>query len=138
MIVYLDTSAWVKLFIEESGSDKVRKIVGNCTVVCTHLVTYVEMHAALARARRMHRLTDANLQTAVNHFDQEWQHTMVVSVDELLVRRAASLALSYNLRGYDSVHLAAAEMLKKQSATQLTFTSFDNELNSAARALGII
>jgi len=27
MIVYLDTSAWVKLFINETGSDKVRQIV---------------------------------------------------------------------------------------------------------------
>jgi len=137
MIVYLDTSSWVKLFVDESGSGKVRQIIGNCTAVCTHLITYVEIHAAFARARRMHRLTDASLQTAINHFELEWQHTIVVSVDEPLVRRAASLALSYKLRGYDSVHLAAAEILKKQSVARLAFTSFDDELNSAARALGM-
>ncbi len=137
MIVYLDTSAWVKLFVEESGSDKVRQIVGNCTTVCTHLITYVEIHAALARAKRMHRLTDANWQTAINYFDLEWQHTMVVSVDEPLIRRAASLTLAYKLRGYDSVHLAAAEMLNKQLAERLIFISFDNELNSASSALGM-
>jgi len=137
MIVYLDTSAWVKLFVEESGSNKVRQIVGDCTAVCTHLITYVEIHAALARARRMHRLTDASWQTAINHFDLEWQHTMVISVDEPLVRRAASLALAYKLRGYDSVHLAAAEMLKNQLSERLTFISFDNELNNASSALGI-
>ncbi len=137
MIVYLDTSAWVKLFIEETGSDKVRQIIDDCTAVCTHLITYAEMHAAFAMARRMHRLTEASLQTAINNFDLEWQHTMAVSVDEPLIRRAASLALVYHLRGYDSVHLAAAEMLKKQSAMRLVFASFDGELNSAAQALGI-
>jgi len=137
MIVYLDTSAWVKLFINETGSDKVRQITGSCAAVCSHLITYVEMHAAFAKARRMNRLTDASLQTAINNFELEWQHTMVISVNDPLVRRAASLALIYQLRGYDSVHLAAAEMLKKQSSIQLFFASFDSELNSAACTLGM-
>jgi len=136
MIVYLDTSAWVKLFVEEPGSGKVRQIIGNCAAVCTHLITYVEIHAAFASARRMHRLTDASLQTAINHFELEWQHAIVVSVDEPLVRRAASLALPYKLRVYDSVNLAAAEQVSRQ-ASGLAFACFDGELNSAARALGM-
>jgi len=62
---------------------------------------------------------------------------LIITVDEKLIRRAASLALTYHLRGYDSVHLAAAEVLERQPDTHLTFACFDHNLNDAARALGI-
>jgi len=136
MIVYLDASAWVKLFVEESGSARVRQVIGDKVTVCTHLITYAEVHAALAMARRMHRLTDTGLQAACNHFELEWQHVVVVSVDEPLIRRAASLARSRQLRGYDSVHLAAAESVFRH-VPALTFACFDSALNAAAQALGM-
>jgi len=136
MSVYLDTSAWVKLFVEEQGSARVRQIIGGSATVCTHLIAYAEIHAGLAMARRMHRLTDAGLQAAISHFELEWQHAVVVCVDEQLVRRAASLARSYQLRGYDSVHLAAAESVLRH-VPELTFACFDHALNAAARALGM-
>ncbi len=137
MIVYLDSSAWVKLFIEESGSDLVRQMISNHASVCTHLITYAEMYATFAKARRMQRVTDSGLQTALNNFELEWQHSLIITVDEPLIRRAASLALAYQLRSYDSLHLAAAELMGKQPAMKLTFACFDNNLNSAATALGI-
>ncbi|MEJ2087139.1 MAG: PIN domain-containing protein [Gammaproteobacteria bacterium] len=48
MIVYLDTSALLKLFVEEPESSQIRETVEKAIPV-THLVTYAEMRAALAR-----------------------------------------------------------------------------------------
>lgn len=42
MIVYLDTSALVKLFVEEAHSTGVRRAVSAARMVATHAIAYVE------------------------------------------------------------------------------------------------
>ena len=52
MTLYLDTSSLVKLYVAEPGSDAVRKLVSQATVVATAGIAYPETRAALARRRR--------------------------------------------------------------------------------------
>jgi predicted nucleic acid-binding protein len=55
-----------------------------------------------------------------------------------MMRRAGDLAEHYNLRGYDSVHLAAAEsLIIGHGSGFLRFASFDHALNAAASAVGL-
>ena len=42
MILYLDTSALVKLYIEEPGSERVREALNEAPIVSTSRVAYVE------------------------------------------------------------------------------------------------
>jgi len=42
MILYLDTSALVKLFVEEAHSARVRKTVSAAQLTVTHAIAYVE------------------------------------------------------------------------------------------------
>ena len=46
MIVYLDTSALVKLYVQEVGSTEVRRAVARADLVATSLVAYVEARSA--------------------------------------------------------------------------------------------
>jgi predicted nucleic acid-binding protein len=48
MILYLDTSALVKLYVKEPGSKAVRALLERARVVSTLRVVYVEMRAGLA------------------------------------------------------------------------------------------
>lgn len=52
MILYLDTSSLVKVYIAEAGSDEVQALVASAAVVTTSRIAYPEMRAALARRRR--------------------------------------------------------------------------------------
>ena len=52
MILYLDTSALVKLYVRERGSAQVRAHVNNADVIATSVVAYAEARAAFARLRR--------------------------------------------------------------------------------------
>ena len=61
MIVYLDTSALVKLYVEEAGSAAIATCVERATAVTTARVTYAEARAAFARYRREGGLTPAGL-----------------------------------------------------------------------------
>lgn len=56
MILYLDTSAYLKLYVQEAESDRLRTVVGEA-FICTHAICYAEMRAGLARAQRMRRLS---------------------------------------------------------------------------------
>ncbi|MGH8694308.1 MAG: PIN domain-containing protein [Burkholderiales bacterium] len=52
MILYLDTSALVKLYVREQGSAQVRAHVNKADVIATSVVAYAEARAAFARLRR--------------------------------------------------------------------------------------
>ncbi|MDX8405185.1 MAG: type II toxin-antitoxin system VapC family toxin [Mariprofundus sp.] len=136
-MIYLDTSALLKLYVEESGTDQVKTFIGHASYIMTHLITYAEIRASLAKALRMHRIDSNNLLIKKQEIERDWQCMDILTPDETMIRRAADLAEQFGLRGYDSVHLAAVEMLHKQAMIPLTFVCFDYDLNKAASALGI-
>jgi predicted nucleic acid-binding protein len=132
VILYLDTSALVKLYVEEAGSPAVVSRVGEAEAVATVRVSYAEARAALARHRRDGRLTLTDVRRAVRELDREWGMYNVVDLNDPLVRRAGGLAERHALRGYDAVQLAAALDLRSAGG-EVTFLSFDARLNRAAR-----
>lgn len=139
MILYLDTSAFVRLYIEEDDHDAILDSTRKATLVATHLIAYAEMRAALAKMRRMKRITVAELNKIKRSFERDWQNAVHVHPTELLIRRAGELAEQHALRGYDSVHLAAAEILAHTSTPlPLIFAGFDAALNGAARKMGLV
>jgi predicted nucleic acid-binding protein len=132
VILYLDTSAAVKLYVEEKGTPMVMARVDDAEAVATVRVTYAEARAALARHRREGGLTPVGLRRAVGELDREWGTYNVVDVNDPLVRRAGALAERHALRGYDAVQLAAALDLRA-AGVAVEFLSFDARLNRAAR-----
>lgn len=52
MILYLDASALVKLYVDEAGTSMVVGRIQRAEAVATVLITYAEARAALARHRR--------------------------------------------------------------------------------------
>jgi predicted nucleic acid-binding protein len=132
VILYVDTSALVKLYVEESGTLEVLSRVELAEAVATALVTYAETRAALARHRREGGMTGADLRRAVRELDREWRTYNVVDLSDSLVHSAGALAERYALRGYDAVQLAAALELRAVGSP-VEFCAFDARLNRAAR-----
>ncbi len=97
------------------------------------------MRAGLLRASRERRLSESELAYQVSRFEDDWECVGIIAVTEPLVRRAGALAERFGLRGYDSVHLAAAEQVFTDVASEakFRFAVFDTSLIEAARALGI-
>lgn len=139
MILYLDASALVKLYGNEEYSDVVRGAVEQSRALCCHLITYAEVRAGLVKAKRMRRLADDEYAYNVQRFEHDWSSIQSIGVDIALIRRAGEIAEDRNLRGYDSVHLAAAERAFEAAGRPETFvlSAFDSELLAAAQALGI-
>lgn len=126
MILYLDTSSLIKLYVEETGSSEIESLVGQATLVCTSVVAYPEARSALARLCREGALTPD--EHAISKAD----------LDEALGavwRQAGDLAEKHALRGFDSLHLASFLYLLDESLGEpVQFSSFDGRLNGAAQA----
>jgi len=132
VILYLDTSALVKLYVDEPGRERVEAAVRNAERIATVRVTYAEARAAFARQRRERAITARDLRTLVRALDEDWASLAVVEVTEASVRAAADLAERHAIRAYDALQLATAVQLHAEGAT-VAFCSFDVQLSRAAR-----
>ena len=111
MKLYLDTSALVKLYVEEEGSATVRDAIARAETVATTVIAHVEACAAFARRRREGRLLRGNYRRTIQDLESDWDHYLLLEVTSELVRRAADLTAIYPLRAYAKMHLAAAKIL---------------------------
>ena len=138
MTVYLDTSALVKRFVSEPGSDEVVALTAAAEVAATSLVTRAETAAALARAVRVGALDHDGGRRAQRRFAQEWPNLVKIPVTEALVFRAETLAWDHGLRGYDAVHLAAALTWRDSVGQDVVVATFDRQLWTAAPEAGLL
>jgi len=138
LILYLDTSAFIKLYVGEPNAERVRTAVAEADQIHAHWITYPEMRSALARLYRMGRQDAETFDQCKREFERDWDLISPILPDERILRRAGDLAERFGLRGYDSLHLAAAESLRVgQGADLLRFASFDERLNQSAAELGL-
>ena len=135
MILYLDTSSLVKLYLEEAYTDSVRLWVHSADLLATSRLTLPETAAAVARRERTGTISARQRDRTMADLERDWDEFVAVELDEW---QATSLALRRRLRGLDAVQLAAALTLQRGAGTEeLVFSSFDDVLNESARAEGL-
>ena len=108
MRAYFDTSALLKLILEEPGSNTAERAARAASRLHAATFLLAEAGAALASAHRSRRLTNRGYAIAKQSLEVLWAPILPVVPGLRLVRRAAVLAEQEALRGYDAVHLAAA------------------------------
>lgn len=133
-VFYFDSSALVKRYLDEDGSDYVREVFAGEPLVVSAVITMVEVAAAVARAARDNRVTQEEADEVLQTFRQDWQDVVRVQLVEVVIERAAELAQKHRLRAYDAVHLAAALCLKELAGLELWLATFDEDLRAAARS----
>ena len=130
-IVYFDSSALVKLVVEEAGSDLVADMWAGCDAALSNRLAYPEVRAALAAAGRNHDLGDVDLATAERAWEEYWAAIRPVELSPAVERHAGQLALSHALRGAGAVHLASALAI---GDPELVFAVWDQRLHAGASA----
>lgn len=107
-VVYFDSSALVKLVVEEEGSDLVGALWDGCDAALSSRLAYPEVRAALAAAGRNHDLECRDLAVAERCWEDFWATTRPVELTFAVERSAGALAKQHGLRGADAIHLASA------------------------------
>ena len=134
MILYLDTSSIVKLYVEEDHSRSVREWLEDAEVVATCRVAFPEAFSAMNRRFRAGDFSKEDYELLIEGVSGEWANYAVIDFDEI---EAGRLVEKYGLRGFDAVHLSAANTIKRvEKDIHITFSSFDKKLNEAAAAEG--
>lgn len=137
MRLYLDTSALVKLYVDEEGSPLVRSAVDQAGLIATSAIAYVEARAAFVRRRHEGGLSGRDYRSIIRDLDADWARYLVVEITDSLIRGAARLAEAHRLKAYDAVHLASAAAIHGRLAEPILFTSWDLELEKAAKREGL-
>ena len=133
MIIYLDTSDLVKLYVLEKNSDQIRAHVNNSQVVATSIIAYAEARAAFARKFREKGLSESEYRKIIRTIDNDWENYFVLNISEETIKLAGDLCEKHGLRGYDALHLASASILKKSVSGTIYFSCSDSKLNKAAQ-----
>ena len=134
MIAYFDTSAVVPLIVVEAGSARAASLWDGADRVVSARLLYPEGRAVLAQAHRLGRLTARQHRGAVTELDSRYEELDLVDIDDVLARRAGDLAEAHGLRGYDAVHLAAADRVRDPD---LVVVAGDGALLEAATSEGM-
>lgn len=137
MILFCDTSALIKLYIAEEGSDAIKMQLSLAEAVAVCRISWAEAHAALSRRAREVPQDARVIEQAKVALAADWQHFVVLEIDQVLIERAGEYADTFALRGYDSVQLAAAFETGRISQLPIFFACFDTRLNKAAKLLGM-
>lgn len=103
MTLYLDTSALLKLYVEEDESQACETFVHHDRSWFTAGHTLVEVRRNLSRL-----LDGGDLDDARTQFEHDWADMEVVGLDAELCEAAARAAERTGTRSLDALHVAAA------------------------------
>ncbi len=107
-IVYFDASAFVKLLVDEPGTELAIALWEGCDAAVSSRLAYPEVRAALAAAHRNHDLNTGEVEQAEQSWEEFWGATRPVELTQSVERRSGEMAREYGLGGADAVHLASA------------------------------
>jgi len=138
MILYLDTSAYVKQYFQEAGSIEVGEVIDKSFLVGTSLMTRAEMAAAFAKYARMGILPRTEAEQKYLQFQADCSQLFFVELTLDVVTLAGDLAWEHGLRGYDAVHLASALTWRRLMREPIILATFDRKLWLAASAVGLV
>lgn len=134
MLVCFDSSALVKLLVEEPGSQDAATLWDEADAVVASRLVVPEVTAALAAAARAGRLDEAPLQAVLRSWQEYLLALRLIELTPEVAALAADLAGKLVLGGADAVHLASALAL---DAAHPVLAVWDRRLWSAARSAGL-
>lgn len=133
-LCYLDTSALVKLCVDEPGTALAAALWDGADVVVTSRLADAEVRAVLASGRRSGRLDAADERAALERWETLLPALRLVELHEVVTAGAAALVGYHPLRAADALHLASALALR---SPDLVVAAWDEHLAAAARAEGL-
>ena len=139
-VYYFDTSALVKLYIQEAGSDRVADLIRDPErdQFAVLEVSRVEFHSAVRRRERHGDISSAAADSVLMQLDSDLQSLFVVQpLTAALLEEAVAVIGRHPLRAYDALQLAGCTALKSGMGAQgFSFVCADDELLNAAMAEG--
>ena len=138
--VYLDTSALVKLYLEEEGTARVMELTEDPDVVqmIILVITLIESRSAVRRRQREGNISRVDADRILKQMEEEASASYhIQSLTDAVMEEAARLIDRHPLRAYDALQLAGCLIARQNVPGTLTFVCADTRLCEAARSEGL-
>ncbi|MEK6287662.1 MAG: type II toxin-antitoxin system VapC family toxin [Acidobacteriota bacterium] len=139
MIWFADTSALVKRYVRESGSEWVRREIRNHKVLIAQ-ITPVEVAAALGKNLAKGKISEFSFYQARRRFllHIKQHQYRIVQLSDRIIGEAMRLTSAHSLRAYDAVQLATALIaVGALDRSQFLFITSDSNLEKASFKEGL-
>lgn len=140
-LYYLDTSALVKLYIREPGTDRLLRLA---TRVSSHrfavlALAQVEFHSAIRKRERLGDIDAPVAAQVLGRFERHLEGRFLRQiVSDSVLDTATGLVDRYPLRAYDAIQLAGCLAFKAAAGgEQPVFVCADRQLLDAAGCEGL-
>ena len=130
MRVFFDSSAFVKRYVSETGTDVVLEWCDRASEIGLSGIALPEIISAFCRLRRETRITDTQYRTLKSLLLADIEDAAVCDLTPAVLGNAVSCLEGSVLRGMDAIHIGSAVALKAD-----VFVSADaRQCEAAARA----
>lgn len=132
-VVYFDSSALVKLMVDEVGTELAGELWSGCDAAFTSPLAYPEVCGALVAGRRCGDLSARAALAATADWEDRWPMMWRVELAKDVALSAGRLAGEHALSGADAVHLASALAI----GSDVVVAAWDRRLHRAAAESGL-
>lgn len=137
---YLDTSALVKLYIEEEGTVRVTALAADRDDVQVVIlnITLIEARSAFRRRQREGDISGADADRLLEQMEKDAAASFLLQPSTSgVMEEAARLIDRHPLRAYDALQLAGCLMARHDVPGPVTFVCADTRLCEAASLEGV-
>ncbi len=129
-MLFLDTSALVKRYVEEEGTELVLRRMDEDPDWVVSAIARTETEITLCRLG----FDPGGSADLSQRLRGDWERCYVVPVDPACLEEAAEIGCRYQVRTLDALHLAAVDRLPRP----LVMLTFDRRQADAARSMDLV
>ena len=132
MRVFFDTSAFVKRYVSEPGTDAVLEWCDRATEIGLSGIALPEIISAFCRLRREDRITDTQYRQLKSLLLADIEDVAICDLTPAVLGQAVASLEASVLRGMDAIHIGSAVVLQAD-----VFISADARQREAAARAGL-
>ncbi len=132
MRVFFDTSAFVKRYVSEAGTDAALEWCDRATEIGLSGIALPEIVSAFCRLRREAKITDTQYRQLKSLLLADIEDAAVCDLTPAVLGKAISILEANTLRGMDAIHIGSAVALQAD-----VFLSADTRQREAAARAGL-
>lgn len=132
MNVFFDSSAWVKRYIDEKGSEQVEEIGQEAEHVTLSILGIPEVISAFGRLYREGKISQKKFKKLQGALYSDIEDVQLINITMEVISTTVQLIRQYPLRTLDALHIACA----KAGEADLLITA-DQRQAKAAEGIGL-
>ena len=125
MILFADTSALAKRYIEESGSDVVDELLSRADILIVSSITRIELNSAFSRRLKDRTLDEKSYKSALGEFNNDFEFIEVIKFDLEAESSAIDNIRKHNMKTLDAIQLSSVKMSKADMFITADKKSYD-------------